>query len=348
MERIDVGQKTIDKVQVHKGLTNKFVFKQDNKVYFFKENEKTSMDLGNDIAEVLSVYFFKKVGYKNFVNYELAQDGNSAIGVICESFISDDVICEKNFAELMTLYLYQQKYGKKYDITSKFTEKQLEKVEHGLDAIIRGENYNSIEFAIDIVKRVCKSCGVAFDEHKVEKDLLKMSILDFFMSDCDRHSYNLEFLFKKNGDKIYCELTPSFDHGCAFGIRNYWLDISKGMLPNIASYYYPAIGISKHSQIYRVENDEIVEDGGLFVRELMQKIEKDRELSDLFKRCREVDIQECIKDFNEKESAKISEMLAEHIIQTYNQRLSMVETQEREMKKAGNIKNKKEGKDKIE
>ena len=339
MDRIDVKLRA--KTPVHKGITNKFVFTQDdNKEYFFKENEKTKVDLGNDVAEVLSTYFFKKVGFNNFVEYKLAMNGEQSRGVISESFITKNVKYEKNFAELMTLYLYKQKYGKKYSLKNNFTESQMAQVERGMDDIIDGENYNSIEFVIDILQRVCDSEGVVFNVYAIKKDLLKMSILDFYMSDSDRHTFNLDFLFKQRRDgKIVCEFAPLFDHGCAFGVRSYWDDIAKETLPSVKSYFYPAIGISKFSQVNKAPDESGLECGGLFVRELMQEVKKDEELTTLFNACRNVDIQTCINEFNANEPVIIRESLAEHIVETFNKRLKMVEVQEKLLKNNSENKN---------
>ena len=332
MDRIDI--KMQEKTPVHKGITNKFVFtREDNKEYFFKENEKTDVDLGNDVAEVLSSYFFREVGFDNFVEYKLAMNGELSCGVISESFITQNVKYEKNFAELMTLYLYKQKYGKKYSLKSIFTEKQMAIVERGMDDIIDGENYNSIEFVMDILQRICSSEGVAFNTYEIKKDLLKMSILDFFMSDSDRHISNLDFLFKQYPDGLHCELAPSFDHGCAFGVRNYWMEVAKGMLPSVKSYFYPAIGISKFSQVNKAPDESGLECGGLFVRELIQEVKKDEELTNLFNACKSVDIQNCINEFNANEPVKIREQLAEHIVETFNKRLKMVQEQEKMLKR---------------
>ncbi len=342
MDRVDI-KKFVEggTAKIDFGITKKVLIKKKNKEFFFKENEKVEMDLHNDMAEVLSTYFFKKIGYDNYVDYKMVRIGQDVQGVISQSYNTKDVVAENKFAEILTLFLYQNKYGNSYyDITKKFTVKQLQKASAGMDILSVGEYYNSIEFINSILISVCFRCGIKLNVDKLEDDLYKNAIIDFFMSDGDRHIYNLVFLFKKDeSGSLYCELAPSFDHGCAFGIRTYWLETSKAMIPQPASFYYPAIGISLKSQTFSVGDDnfysnEIFEGGGLFVYELLKHIKKNPKMKELFDKCREVDMEEVIAEFNKKEPVKIGEQLSEYIVDNFKERLKQVERIEKYMERA--------------
>lgn len=331
---------------VTNGITSKMLIKEKNRVYFFKENENMdNTDLHNDIAEVFSIYFFKKIGYDKYVDYKLVKIGNTE-GVLSPSFISEDVVAERNFATLLTLYTYMNKYKKNYSIDKVFSEEQIKKVLIGMSFVVKKGDYcNSIEFISDVLSYVCDKCHVFLDCEKLINNLVELAILDYFITNADRHVFNLTFLIKrdKKDGRLYCELSPTFDQGCAFGVRQYWRKISKNMIPKYEKRFNPAIAMTKKSQICSVGDkgyysDEVFEGGGSLVCDLIKYISDKPNLLSFFERCKSVNIKEVIEEFNANEPAKIDAQLASYIVATFNSRLEKVEEIEYYMKNNDNKK----------
>ena len=302
------------KYKILAGVCDKFSIKLHDDVYFVKFNrgswDDDTLEL-NDIAEVFSNYFLNSLGVEN-VQYKLASIGGKDV-VVSKSFISKDVKYERTFSDMVTLYLFQKKYGNKYDVSTFFEKKQIDLCMNELRKIVKeGENPNSVEFILDVVQKVCETNEIEFDKSQLKHDLCKQVLVDYFMSNFDRHANNVTFLFKENGGKLKCELAPLFDHGYAFGIADYPMSL----------YYVSQVGISKESQKKSIDTffHKPLQSGDLFLSELINAVSEDDSLQMLAKGCREMNIDRLIEKFEGEEQEEIPVSHKERIKSTFEKR----------------------------
>lgn len=161
--------------------------------YLFKANYRYPMfETFTNYGEVFYSRVLKKLGVK-CVDAEFAIDtvhGSPVQGVMVRNFVTDK-------------YMDSMSYKKIFDffVNSPGNTKNIER-------------YSSVEACILACRDFAKRFNFTLNEEKMERDLVKMSICDFFFSQSDRHDNNIEILFTHDGEM---EVAPAFDNGLNLG-----------------------------------------------------------------------------------------------------------------------------------
>lgn len=213
----DITKYKKNAVEIKFGTSEKFLFFMKGFPYFFKANYA---GLRQDLIEVFSSYFLKKTNCQNFIEYNFAKMGNTE-GCICQSFKDKDVQFEINFLDILLINFLKEKQrilqpiGLKIDDDALFNQlcEELDKEDDGIYGM-------SIEYVVSHLKTYCKNYNIKVDFNKLENRLNEMVVYDYFMGNGDRNWQNISFLIKNSNNNLFCELTPIFDNGEAFGFSS--------------------------------------------------------------------------------------------------------------------------------
>lgn len=321
---IDIQKYACNFLEEQGNLSKIIKLKINEKEYFYKENEIFN---GNsyplNIAEVLMCYYMSNLGVNNFTKYYFAKNGENSSGVISESFISENNIREHNTIDILTYYIANRKYHSIFKIKDASLQKSKKNVLEALSKQCNGVNLNSVEMILEITNEFCATNNIIFDKEKFQKQLLQITIIDYFSSNADRNISNLLFFIINNNEgKPEIQVGPIFDNGYCLGIRDFYWQKYNGIEPKINNFTYLALGISKKSQItpFNEYNNE------MFIKDLIKAIKPHPDLINLVKNCLEFNMSNLISSFEEAEDIKLDYDLTQFIIKTYNKRVENFRT----------------------
>lgn len=161
--------------------------------YLFKANYRyPMMNTYTNYGEVFYSRVLRKLGV-NCVEAEFAIDtiqGSPTKGVLIKNYVTDEYMDSMSYKKIFDFYL-----------NSKNNLKHLSK-------------FSSVEACLLAVKDFADRFDFTVDYKQLEKDLVKMTICDFFFSQSDRHDNNIEFLFTHDREM---KLAPIFDNGFNLG-----------------------------------------------------------------------------------------------------------------------------------
>lgn len=311
-----------DEMEVIKdsGCNHVSKFVEDDKEYYFKQDTVEAPV----IAEVFSSYFLEEMGEKEFVKYDFAYcpysatnkfsepfSPNNLVGTLSQSFLDSSVLYQKTFFDMALL----DKYMKDGQIFwHKFTKSEEDDLEGEIIDNFTGVHFNSVQFVMEIIDRVCKDYDIKYDKQVLENRLIKMAIYDYFMANDDRNMSNIIFLIKIENGQKYCELAPMFDFGFNFGADHVVFDRK----PRFISHF----GLSKEGQeIEQYNENRWFKDGGIIVSDIMDIMKFNPEYKGIVDKCLNVDIQKMIEDFQMKYEFEMDEATQNMIKNSYLSRV---------------------------
>ena len=175
------------------GLLLKHWVHYNGQRYLFKANYRYPMlETFTNYGEVFYSRVLNKLGV-NCVEAEFALDdvnGSPAQGVLIKNFLTEEYMDSMSYKKIFEFF-----------INSPGNTKNIER-------------YSSVEACILACRDFAERFNFTLDEEKMEKDLVKMVVCDFFFSQSDRHDNNIEILFTHDGRM---EVAPAFDNGLNLG-----------------------------------------------------------------------------------------------------------------------------------
>ena len=192
---IDLRVESNDRLYEEKeGLLLKHWLVYNGDRYLFKANYRYPMfETYTNYGEVFYSRVLKKLGVK-CVEAEFAIDKIQDVPV--------QGVMIKNFYD-QSKYMDTMSYKKIFEFYT-----------YSPDNKNRIERYSSVEACLVACKDFAKRFDFKMDAKKMEKDLVKMAICDFFFCQSDRHDNNIEILFTHDGEM---EVAPAFDNGLNLG-----------------------------------------------------------------------------------------------------------------------------------
>ena len=122
---------------------------------------------------------------------------------------------------------------------------------------------------------------------------------------------------KTNENQLEMQVGPIFDNGYCLGIRDYYVQKHHNLIPEIHNFTYLALGVSKKSQLtpYKDYNNN------MFIQDLINETKQYPKLNNLINNLLNLNMQNLIKNFEEKENFKLDTELSQFITDTYNMRV---------------------------
>ena len=274
---VDLRRIQYKTMQLLEGSTPKSIVITDNGKYVFKANfgYRDKGDLPTSFGEVFYSEVCKTLGC-NCVNVEFAKmelGERLRSGTLIDYFWEEDTLESLSYGEIaLRCNLFGEMDG---------------------DEMV-------VDKILTLTKSFAKNNGLKYNEEESRASLIKLTILDYFFAQADRHFHNIEFLVSEKEMK----LAPIFDNGYCF---NLWrsmsgneIDMPKG-LRNIGS-----------AQYLRINRQSLTGTGECCIIDLVDQISKvvknDKEMRHFVEDIYRLDIDSLLKkiydesekDFNYK------------------------------------------------
>lgn len=300
-EKLDLTKYISTKKDFAEGYFPKFLLEINGETYIFKMNKTEQEKDGDftyyqDIVEVFCSKFFKAVGIKNFVEYQLAKCGDDE-GCVCKSF-NEQGVQSLNLRSLLALNFYNEKDKKVYPISQQFDVDTFYKewdnqnnLDNAKESVWGVQYSHSVDSLIAGLNKFSQTYNLNLDKNEIKKQLKEMVILDFFMYNGDRNPGNITFLVDKNN---MLKMAPLYDHGFNFG-----LDFIKRKVDPKELGFGFHVGLSDVGRYHGFWESKWLKMGGLVALDIYELSQKDDHIKTLVQNIRNCDFE---KIFNEMET----------------------------------------------
>jgi len=293
-----------------KGAYEKYWIKLNGQDYLFKTNKTLKNNIldceENNVGEVFISFLSKKIGF-NCIEADFAYSNLKGDGVISKSFISPDVTEKVNVLEIF----YEAK--RQHIISSLDSSMELLNTEDLISLItdIMGKDYK------------------LSDNFKTE--CLKMNLIDFVTCQRDRMHRNIELLVKNEDGNNVIHLAPMFDNGLCFMFHRdedgaeYLVHYLENMGLE-TPYVWPDICYVPDFTCNKINvDDNYFKKNTDIVKHMAKVIVENKEVHDLFNKCKNLNIDETIKEFEEEYDYKFKPNLKRTVNILFNSKINSLE-----------------------
>ena len=249
------------------GIHEKYWINCGAKQYLFKYNqsEKDYSDFGevftSFICYVLGLKCVKSSFEEDFFEYE----GKKKHGVLIESYRTKNV--KESFSLSSLLEKYKRRCVSNYGYTA--------------------------EEAFSVAKEFCLDNNIILDEN-LEQELKEMALMDYLLTQCDRHAKNIEFLvLEKEGIKVL-KLAPMFDNGFCLHLHNSTKENIKTLQKHLIKKYIE-VGLTHDNpkpKFYIEKTETLFDEGECIVSDLATELLENKRLMDVYNNFCQLDINE--------------------------------------------------------
>lgn len=293
-----------------RGAYEKYWIKFNGQDYLFKTN-KTLKNIflnceENNVGEVFISFLSKKLGF-NCVQAEFAHSDLKGDGVISKSFITPEVTEKVNILEI-------------------FYEAERQQIIHSLDSSL---DLLNTEDLMQLITAVMGKDYKLSDNFKTE--CLQMNLIDFITCQRDRMHRNIELLVKNEDGNNVIHLAPMFDNGLCFMFHRdeegaeYLVHYLK-QLGSETPYAWEDIFYVPNFTSNKIDIDSsFFEKNSAVVKQLAKAIHENKTIHDLFNRCKSLNMDETIKEFEEKFDYKFKPNLKNTVNILYDSKINNLE-----------------------
>lgn len=281
--------------------------------------------------EVFASFMLKRISPQNLKNdildYEFADCLEFGIsGCISKSFLkqNENLI---SFTPMLLVDLYNEKYGTKFkyldyrDNCVNFASFYNTYYNYGEGFTDRynGKFKISVQHIVKSMKDFCMEFGYKCNLKKMEIDLEKMVVCDYFISNYDRHAGNICFIIDEHKN---LKLAPNFDNSLSNGA--------------IWDFYENTYNINAEKGIFMCTNQDVTlsEDGekvdftgnklygnkGILPIEIYALTKNSATISEIVNNFLSLDLDECFSDFALEKGIELSWEQKERIATYFNKK----------------------------
>ena len=175
----------------------------------------------------------------------------------------------------------------------------------------------NVDNIVSITKTFAKSKGLKFDDVNVATSLTKLTILDYFFAQTDRHSDNIEFLIE--GDKM--TLAPIFDNGFCF---NLWRKKRDDKLyASDENEKYLATGNPQYMKIHKPEY-ESSEPCNELARQISSEVKSNPDIKRFVSKIYALDMDEILNDVYNESQKNFGEDYVDNCAVVFNYRKQLL------------------------
>lgn len=280
--------------------------------YFEKNFEKNVKEFHNDLIEVFSSYFLKKLGCDFFVPYYFGKI-NGENGCFSKDFKKD--VKNEFTSYIMMINLKRHEKNPKEDFRLEEFHDFFKKYETENP---EGQYDLSVFQILETATKFSKEYGFSFDEEKTKKQLEKMVVFDFFMGNNDRRWTNITFLTKEKDGKKVLEIAPIFDNGESFGLKELDRIPSKR---NLKTFVH--LGLTENGRNFNFEGNKLFENQKLIACDIFELAKKDKDIKKIVDTCLNLDFEDCLDDFEKENGVKLEWKHKQVIKASFNARKLM-------------------------
>lgn len=306
----------------------------NNEEWYLKSDNGDSVPMRASDFEVFASFLLKRVltdkYNKDILDYEYAKVKKSDIsGCISKSFLNenDKLLL---FISIYTVEIYNKENGTNYKYDDFLKNRDM--FESFYYDVYTSKEYagkrTNMQFNMS-VQHIVKSMedyitqkGLKCNLKKLEFDLEKMVICDYFISNYDRNFCNISFVVNENNE-LY--LSPNFDNGLSNGAiwdcyeERYKKNIKYGHCPLIDS----KVTLSTDGETVDFSGNKLFSNKGIMAIEIYEMTKQSpiiKQVVDNFVNC---DLEQCFIDFAREKGCELNEEQKERIKLYYNKKREM-------------------------